>query len=553
MVWPTHLSTTRHTPGGLDSSEESDSPQSSRSPSSPHSPGSIVFRDFSLAPLNVESTTTPADPFPSHPLLQINELHINPGEWVVVSGQSGAGKSLFLNSIIDAGIRSSVRSAQHRHSHHAGIQTTGYCSVSGTLGFCAQNSSTSLDPLTPVRTQISYALPKESGGEAIDHADALLDRVRVDGSSYPLELSGGQRQRACLILALIHQPNVLIADEVTSALDPVTSLAIRDMLREFYDAYHPTIIMVTHDVAGFVPLATRHLHINDGVLVDHTDGEGKTTAPFSSTPEHGDNAHFDVLSRSAESHGHGRSHMPIVSSARRSSELSGSPRVSLHDATCEGRFHHCSCDLYAGEKVGFVGRSGSGKTSLLRAIMGSLPLNDGNRTAPDHRGWCAFVPQQPDTTLHPLMTVQSIMREATLIAGVEAPDYEKLVESLGLPADVLYRRPHQLSGGQRQRVALARALSTRPSVVLADEIVSALDAESATTTMSVLSTYQQQTSCAVAVTGHDFRFMVSTCDRILVLDDGRIVDNQTATEIGKSRVPQTAELIHADRVFRGGE
>ena len=244
--------------------------------------------------------------------------------------------------------------------------------------------------------------------------------------------------------------------------------------------------------------------------------------------------------------------MPVVSSSNQSSELSGSPLVSLHDATCEGRFHRCSCDLYAGEKVGFVGKSGSGKTSLLRAIMGSLPLNDGHRTAPDHRGWCAFVPQQPDATLHPLMTVQSIIREATLIAGVEAPDYEELIGSLGLPTDVLHRRPHQLSGGQRQRVALARTLATRPSVVLADEIVSALDTESATTTMSVLNTYQQKSSCAVAVTGHDLRFMVSTCDRIIVLDDGRIVDDQAAAEIGSSNVPPTAELIHADRIFRGG-
>lgn len=272
MVRPAHLSTTPRSPGVLDSSEES------TSPSSAHSPGSIVFRDFSLAPLNAESTATPADPHPSHPLLRISELHINSGEWVVVSGQSGAGKSLFLNSIIDAGTRPSVRSAQPRNSNHAGIQTTGYCSVSGTLGFCAQNSSTSLDPLTPVRTQVSYALPGESRREAIDHADTLLDRVGLDGSRYPLELSGGQRQRACLILALIHQPDVLIADEVTSALDPLTSLAIRDMLCEFYDAYHPTIVMATHDVSGFAPLATRHLHIDDGVLVDHTDNAGRGAA-----------------------------------------------------------------------------------------------------------------------------------------------------------------------------------------------------------------------------------------------------------------------------------
>ena len=129
-----------------------------------------------------------------------------------------------------------------------------------------------------MRTQVSYALPGESRREAIDHADTLLDRVGLDGSRYPLELSGGQRQRACLILALIHQPDVLIADEVTSALDPLTSLAIRDMLCEFYDAYHPTIVMATHDVSGFAPLATRHLHIDDGVLVDHTDNAGRGAA-----------------------------------------------------------------------------------------------------------------------------------------------------------------------------------------------------------------------------------------------------------------------------------
>ena len=195
------------------------------------------------------------------------------------NGSSSRGnlepESLFLNSIIDAGTRPSVNSSRHHNPHHAGIQTTGYCSVSGALGFCTQNSSTSLDPLTPVRTQVSYALAGESRRETLDHADTLLDRVGLDGSRYPLELSGGQRQRACLILALIHQPDVLIADEVTSALDPVTSLAIRDMLCEFYDAYHPTIVIATHDVSGFVPLATRHLPINDGVLVDHTDSAGK--------------------------------------------------------------------------------------------------------------------------------------------------------------------------------------------------------------------------------------------------------------------------------------
>lgn len=272
MARPAHLSTTTRTPGGLGCSEESVSPHSA------HSCGSIDFKDFSLIPLSAEPTTTTADPRPSRPLLHVSDLHITPGEWVVVSGPSGAGKSLFLNSIIEAGARpsaSSASSVQHQHSQHAGLQTTGYCSVSGTLGFCAQNSSTSLDPLTSVGTQISYALPGESRREAIDHADALLDRVGLDGSRYPLELSGGQRQRACLILALIHQPDVLIADEVTSALDPVTSLAIRDMLCEFYETSHPTIVMATHDVSGFVPLATRHLHIDDGVLVDHTDSAGR--------------------------------------------------------------------------------------------------------------------------------------------------------------------------------------------------------------------------------------------------------------------------------------
>lgn len=306
MARPAHLSTTRRTPGDLDSSEESvHVPQPSHSPRSTHFPGSIIFRDFSIAPLNIKSTTSSADPRSSQSLVHISELHINPGEWVVVSGQSGAGKSLFLNSIIDAGTRSSVNSARQQHSHHAGIQTTGYCSVSGTLGFCAQNSSTSLDPLTPVRTQVSYALPGESRREAIDHADTLLDRVGLDGSRYPLELSGGQRQRACLILALIHQPDVLIADEVTSALDPLTSLAIRDMLCEFYDTYHPTIVMATHDVAGFLPLATRHLHIDDGVLVDHTHNEDKLSASSSAGPEQGDKTHLGVPSRSFESHGHG--------------------------------------------------------------------------------------------------------------------------------------------------------------------------------------------------------------------------------------------------------
>jgi len=237
VVRPAHLSTTLRTPGDLGSREES------VFPSSADSPGSIIFKDFSLAPLNAESITTPADPRPSHPLLHISELHINPGEWVVVSGQSGAGKSLFLNSIIDAGTPSSVGSAPRHNPHHAGIQPTGYCSVVGTIGCCAQSSSTSLDPLTPVGTQISYALPRESRRKAIVHADTLLDRVGLDGSRYPLELSGGQRQRACLILALVDQPNILIADELTSALDPVTSLAIREMLCGFYDVYHPTMVM----------------------------------------------------------------------------------------------------------------------------------------------------------------------------------------------------------------------------------------------------------------------------------------------------------------------
>ena len=160
--------------------------------------------------------------------------------------------------------------------------------------------------------------------------------------------------------------------------------------------------------------------------------------------------------------------------------------------------------------------------------MGSLPLDDGARTAPDHRGWCAFVPQQPDATLHPLMTVRSIIREATLIAGVEAPDYDELVGSLGLPTDVLHRRPHQLSGGQRQRVALARLFLRNPELILLDEPLEGLDQVTRRKLHNDILAFTKEKT--VLYITHQLEGL-ELMNRILFMEKGRIVEDGTFSEL----------------------
>ena len=171
-------------------------------------PGSLTFRDFSVvakAPKTLPSArlTDLTPPHSSDTLLHVDDLHIEPGEWLIISGPSGAGKSLFLNSIINnsapPGEASSlpVSTSPHR-TRTTGLYSTGYCAVTGRLGLCSQNSSTSLDPLTPLGTQISYGVPTTLRHQAMAKAHDMLNSVGVDPQRYPLELSGGQRQRACL-------------------------------------------------------------------------------------------------------------------------------------------------------------------------------------------------------------------------------------------------------------------------------------------------------------------------------------------------------------------
>lgn len=433
-------------------------------------------------------------------------LTVGRGERVGIIGESGSGKSLTALSIMGL---ADMPGLQHASGSVTvdGVQMVGTKDrvrrkVRGSrVAMVFQEPMTALDPLT----KVGRVVPRE-----------LLRTVGVDRpDAYPHQLSGGQRQRVLIALALSHDPDVLICDEPTTALDATTQAQILDLLDTLVAERNMGLLFISHDLAVVRRMTDRTLVFHNGhIVAPDSDYARELEAaarpgPPAPAPQHDDSA------------------------PRRAVVKLSDVRV---DRGSTRALDGVNLVVREGDRLAIVGGSGSGKTTLLHVIAGLL-TPDAGEVVVDASLQMVF--QDPYSSLDPRMRVRDSIREA----GVDATTADDTLDAVGL-AGTGDRHPREFSGGQRQRISIARAAAPRPRLLLADEPVSALDATVQRQVLDLLrASVGKQTLIFVT---HDLQVARELCPRLVVMQRGRIVEHGATEDIwANPRHEYTETLLEA--------
>ena len=431
------------------------------------------------------------------------------------------------------------------------------------IGMIFQEPMTALNPLMTIGDQVAEVLIRHHGMDraaALKVARAKLDRVGLPGPRFPLtafphELSGGQRQRVAIAMAIADAPDLLIADEPTTALDVTTQAQILDLLRDLVRTEGMALLLITHDLAVVAGIADRVAVMQAGRIVEQdatealfrTQGHPYTRALFAAARHQ---------PRRSAPKGQGA---PIltVEHAVREYRLPRATPFAPHGAL--RAVDDVSLTIADGEAVGLVGESGCGKSTLTRAILGLDPLQ-GGRILLDGQPVTARMPaalrakvqvvfQDPYGSFDPRWRVDRLVAEPFHLTGRPADWRDRVAQALdevGIPADAMSRHIHQFSGGQRQRIAIARALIVRPRLIVLDEAVSALDVQVRAQVLDLLARLRDSHGLAWLFISHDLSVVRAITDRVLVMNRGRIVEEGPAGAIlSAPRDPHTQRLVAA--------
>jgi peptide/nickel transport system ATP-binding protein len=477
---------------------------------------------------------------------------ISSGATLAIIGESGSGKTLSAKALVGLlprGFSAAGSVTVSGRPLPLGGGAADWAKVrGGTVALLLQDPFTSLSPVHPCGDQIAwtieaargYPLARNERRQAIAAALAEVNLPAHIASSYPHQLSGGMRQRVAIAAALAAWPSLLIADEPTTALDASNQAEILDLLREVQASRGLAVILISHDL-GLVRGRTDDILVMKlGEIV-----ERGATSDVLSAPTHEYTKALLAADPVLAAVAGNRVSAPVdadavvppaLLSARGIGKTFGHHRV-LDDV---------DVDISEGEIVGIVGESGSGKSTLARCLAGleredeGIVTYDGVALAPGRASrtpsHLQIVFQDPYSSLNPMMSIGSTLREALAVAGRPASEVGDLLEMVGLRADFGSKRPSELSGGQRQRVAIARALAPRPRVLLCDESVSALDVSVQAQVLELLDDIRKKFELAVLFITHDLRVAAQICDRIAVMKNGVVVEAGSTVDV--FRAPQ---------------
>ena len=487
------------------------------------------------------------------------------GEAVGLVGESGSGKSQTALAILGLLPRHAEVSGSVRFS---GVEVSRLTveqlnSVRARrIGIVFQDPAQALNPYLRIGRQLKQILLSHRmarGADADARVLAMLERVGLpdperQAKAFPHQLSGGMRQRAMLASALIAKPELLIADEPTTALDVTVQAQILELLEDIRD--DTALLLITHDLGVVAGHCQRMLVLEGGRLVD----AGATTSLFESPGHPHTRALLDAAPRIDTVE------VPLAVSGQ---SVLGVESASVSYAVQGGArlpaVSDISLSVGEGETLAIVGESGSGKSSLVRAILGLLPSDGGRvvyagetldprverRAKAEHRG-LQLVFQDPVGALNPQMRVRDLVGEALLVHEPQLARDERLasvaeaLDTVGIDASLLDRYPHQLSGGQAQRVAIARALILAPRVLVCDEAVAALDGSARKQVLSLLREAQAETGLSIVFISHDLAVVRSISHRVLVMYLGRLVEvSDNESLFSRPRHPYTRALIDA--------
>ena len=484
-------------------------------------------------------------------------LSLRPGQCLGIVGESGSGKSVTARALLGlAGDTATVRAERLRLGDRdlTALPAHEWRDVRGReIGLVLQDALASLNPLRPIGPQVAEPLRAHGTAhrQARVRAVELLHAVSLPdpgfGRRYPHQLSGGQRQRALIAAAIACEPPLLIADEPTTALDATVQAQILDLLAEL-KASGTALLLISHDLGVVARLADHVAVMRQGLVVEtaetaHLLADARhpyTRQLIAAVP--GARARgtriLPVPSPAAGAGGATADPGPVLLEARGLvKQFGGRHRYGQRPAVDDVSFH-----LRAGETLGLVGESGSGKTTVARIVLAAIDP-DAGRVTLDGRPWSGVperrrrdlrrtvqaIHQDPLASFDPRFTVEQIVGEALdsepgPTQAVRRAHIVSLLDSVGLDADLIARRPLQLSGGQRQRVAIARALAPEPRVLVCDEPVSALDVTVQAQILDLLADLRRDRGLAMLFISHDLGVVRHISDRVAVMRAGRIVE-----------------------------
>ena len=508
------------------------------------------------------------------PLVEDLSFTLNRGETLAIAGESGSGKSITSLAIIGLLPPPAVRVT-------AGTIRLGATDLTAAsegqmrrirgdrIAMIFQEPMTSLNPVLTIGTQLAEAIRAHddiSRAEAEQRALAALASVRLSEPErrmrqYPHELSGGMRQRVMIAMALALRPEVLIADEPTTALDVTVQREVLDLLRDLQRDLGTAIILITHDMGVVAEMADRVIVMKSGRRVEEAPVRTLFRAPaetytrdlLAAVPRIGDRPHgaaapaAATVARVADA----TVRFPVRAG------LLGRTRFNVHAV------ESVSFDIRQGETFALVGESGCGKSTIAKALVGLVPFQGqisigGETLSGTGRGEVKalrrnvqMVFQDPMAALNPRMRVGDLIAEPLVIHGIGTRDEQRarateLMLRVGLSRDQLDRYPHEFSGGQRQRICIARALALKPKLIIADESVSALDVSVQARVLGLLKELQQETGVAFLFISHDMAVVDTISDRVGVMYLGQIVELGTRDQVfGNPQHPYTRRLIDA--------
>jgi len=496
---------------------------------------------------------------------------LDKGETVALVGESGSGKSVTALSILQLlpyplahHPKGSVRFAG---KEMVGADEKTLLSIRGNrVSMIFQEPMTSLNPLHSVERQVSEVLLLHKGLESEAARKRVLELLHLVGiadaekrlGAYPHELSGGQRQRVMIAMALANEPDLLIADEPTTALDVTIQAQILKLLKELQARFGMAMLFITHDLNIVRKIAGRVCVMTQGEIVE----QGAVAEVFAA-PKHAYTRRLLAAEPRAKPVRDGggkpllvasdiKVHFPIKAGLMR--------RVVDYVKAVDG----VSVELAPGRTIGVVGESGSGKTTLGLAVLrllksqgaitfdgGDLQARDGRALRPLRRQM-QVVFQDPFASLSPRMSIAQIVAEGLAVHDIGGSDAEReklivaALEEVGLEPESRHRYPHEFSGGQRQRVAIARAMVLKPRFVVLDEPTSALDMSVQAQIVDLLRTLQDKHGLAYMFISHDLRVVRAMSDQVIVMRDGKVVERGAADEIfERPRDDYTKALIAA--------
>ncbi len=536
------------------------------------------------------------------------EFTLERGEILGIVGESGSGKSTIANAIINLIdppgeiTNGSIKIDNNElRDNEELIQ-----SIRGKkIGFVFQDPQTSLNPLFKIKEQLIETIQTHLNlgyQDALNKSIQLLKEVGIDNAEkriedYPHQFSGGMRQRVVIALAISCEPDLIIADEPTTALDVSIQYQILELLKDLTKKRNLGVIIITHDMGVIAETTNKVIVMRHGLIVEQGDTKELLTNPKSNEakslvisvpPTNKKIDRFKLISPDGKE---------ITSDSKNLTkniiktwgirENKNEKLLKLKDVTkifddnslainisfgLKGdstdkvvkAVDNVSFELFEGETLGLVGESGSGKSTIAKIITGlvrptngeifynNLSLYNSNRKyqIDKSRGQIQMIFQDPYSSLNPRFKVRDIISEPIKFfqKNISYTEFTQnvydLIDIVGMTRQSLDRYPHEFSGGQRQRISIARALATRPRLLICDEPTSALDVSIQAQILNLLKDIQDELHLTMLFISHDLPVIRQMCNRIVVLKDGSVCETKESEELfNNPEHPYTQELI----------